>query len=134
MAASFPRLSIDQGWQNFFFFFLTKTIFLGGWGEGGVKPWVVFFLVYLFLLFYLYFHNSIYEFHIQYNFLSVSRRVNKHLNIFHNLCTKKKKKASTRWSDEVYVKSRESQKNYKNNNNNFFFFVSLCANPMSHHL
>ena len=84
------------------------------------KPWIVFFLVYLFLLFYLYFYNSVYEFHIQYKFLSVSRRVNKHLNIFHNLNTKNKKKknTSTRWprrSDEVYVKSRESQKNYKDN-------------------
>ena len=86
------------------------------------------FFVYLFLLlFYLYFHNSIYEFHIQYNFLSVSRRVNKHLNIFHNLYTKKK---SARWpqrSDEVYVDSRESQKNYKNNKVITITSARVCA-------
>ena len=54
-----------------------------------------FFGLFTFIVILFIFPQSIYEFHVQYNFLSVSRRVNKLSNIFHNLCTKKKKKKKT---------------------------------------
>ena len=66
------------------------------------------------------------------SFTYSTRGVNKHLNIFDNLYTKKKKKEKTRtrWprrSDEVYVKSQESQKNYKNNEVITITSVHVCA-------